>query len=299
MLGVGVVAAHRVLVDVGVAVRVGVVDVEVLAVGRERDAEKALLVAAAEVVAQIERGARRVPVRRCGAAFRPARRRTWSRPSRSRPCRNAIATGLDNPADDWFAAEAHSREVGARSCVVGRVLGVRGAVRSSRWSVRPMVGAVEGAAALGELLLHAAPSSERRRDHGYDERACALEPRLRTPGRCAVRSVAVKYVVFVPDGCADVPLDELDGRTPLEAGAHAAPRRSSPRAVEVGRADVIPAGLPPGSDVGNMAILGFDPARYHTGRGADRGRGDGRRARARRGRVPLQPRDASPTTTRR
>ena len=35
---------------------------------------------------------------------------------------------------------------------------------------------------------------------------------------------------------------------------------------EVGRADVIPAGLPPGSDVGNMAILGFDPARYHTGR---------------------------------
>src|SRR5258706_824902 len=35
---------------------------------------------------------------------------------------------------------------------------------------------------------------------------------------------------------------------------------------EVGRAAVIPAGLPPGSDVGNMAILGFDPARYHTGR---------------------------------
>ena len=29
---------------------------------------------------------------------------------------------------------------------------------------------------------------------------------------------------------------------------------------------MIPAGLPPGSDVGNMAILGFDPARYHTGR---------------------------------
>src|ERR1043166_7733045 len=35
---------------------------------------------------------------------------------------------------------------------------------------------------------------------------------------------------------------------------------------EVGRAAVIPAGLPPGSDVGNMAILGYDPARYHTGR---------------------------------
>jgi len=29
---------------------------------------------------------------------------------------------------------------------------------------------------------------------------------------------------------------------------------------------VIPTGMPPGSDVGNMAILGYDPARYHTGR---------------------------------
>src|SRR5688500_18942263 len=35
---------------------------------------------------------------------------------------------------------------------------------------------------------------------------------------------------------------------------------------EVGRAAVIPPGLPPGSDVGNLSILGYDPARYHTGR---------------------------------
>ena len=35
---------------------------------------------------------------------------------------------------------------------------------------------------------------------------------------------------------------------------------------EVGRAGVIPPGMPPGSDVGNMSILGYDPARYHTGR---------------------------------
>ena len=42
--------------------------------------------------------------------------------------------------------------------------------------------------------------------------------------------------------------------------------RGLPRRAEVGRAEVIPPGLPPGSDVGNMAILGFDPARYHTGR---------------------------------
>ena len=38
------------------------------------------------------------------------------------------------------------------------------------------------------------------------------------------------------------------------------------RRAEVGRAATIPAGLPPGSDVGNMSILGYDPSRHHTGR---------------------------------
>src|SRR5438270_440571 len=75
----------------------------------------------------------------------------------------------------------------------------------------------------------------------------------------------MKYVVLVPDGCADEPLAELDDRTPLEAAAMPALLRLAARA-EVGRAAVIPEGLPPGSDVGNMAILGYDPARFHTGR---------------------------------
>ncbi len=75
----------------------------------------------------------------------------------------------------------------------------------------------------------------------------------------------MKYVVLVPDGCADEPLAELGGRTPLEAASM--PRLAALAArSEVGRAAVIPDGLPPGSDVGNMAILGFDPGRYHTGR---------------------------------
>jgi 2,3-bisphosphoglycerate-independent phosphoglycerate mutase len=75
----------------------------------------------------------------------------------------------------------------------------------------------------------------------------------------------MKYLVFVPDGCADVPLEELEGRTPLEAARMPNLAKLAARG-EVGRAAVIPPGLPPGSDVGNMAILGFDPARYHTGR---------------------------------
>jgi 2,3-bisphosphoglycerate-independent phosphoglycerate mutase len=75
----------------------------------------------------------------------------------------------------------------------------------------------------------------------------------------------VKYVVLVPDGCADEPLEELGGRTPLEA-AHMPRLAALAARAEVGRAAVIPPGLPPGSDVGNMAILGYDPAEYHTGR---------------------------------
>jgi 2,3-bisphosphoglycerate-independent phosphoglycerate mutase len=76
---------------------------------------------------------------------------------------------------------------------------------------------------------------------------------------------AMKYVVFVPDGCADVRLPELGDRTPLEAARM--PRLAAlAEQSEVGRAAVIPPGLPPGSDVGNMSILGFDPAQYHTGR---------------------------------
>jgi 2,3-bisphosphoglycerate-independent phosphoglycerate mutase len=75
----------------------------------------------------------------------------------------------------------------------------------------------------------------------------------------------VKYIVFVPDGCADVALAELGGRTPLEAASMPRLAALASRS-EVGRAQVIPPGLPPGSDVGNMSILGYDPARYHTGR---------------------------------
>jgi 2,3-bisphosphoglycerate-independent phosphoglycerate mutase len=75
----------------------------------------------------------------------------------------------------------------------------------------------------------------------------------------------VKYVVCVPDGCADLPIESLGGRTPLEVAAMPTLARLAARG-EVGRAAVIPPGLPPGSDVGNMSILGYDPARFHTGR---------------------------------
>ena len=75
----------------------------------------------------------------------------------------------------------------------------------------------------------------------------------------------MKYVVCVPDGCADEPCEELGGRTPLEVAEMPVLRGLAARAT-VGRAAVIPEGFAPGSDVGNMSILGYDPARFHTGR---------------------------------
>jgi 2,3-bisphosphoglycerate-independent phosphoglycerate mutase len=75
----------------------------------------------------------------------------------------------------------------------------------------------------------------------------------------------MKYVVCVPDGCADEPVAELDGRTPLEVASMPTLAALAAKA-EVGRAAVIPPGMPPGSDVGNMSIFGYDPAVYHTGR---------------------------------
>ncbi len=78
-------------------------------------------------------------------------------------------------------------------------------------------------------------------------------------------TVPVKYVVCVPDGCADEPFDELGGRTPLEVARTPVLDALAARG-EVGRAGVIPEGMAPGSDVGNMSILGYDPAEFHTGR---------------------------------
>lgn len=75
----------------------------------------------------------------------------------------------------------------------------------------------------------------------------------------------MKYVIIHGDGMADWPCDELGGKTPLEAARK--PNMDSIAARgELGRVATIPAGMPPGSDVGTMTMLGYDPAKYHTGR---------------------------------
>ena len=64
---------------------------------------------------------------------------------------------------------------------------------------------------------------------------------------------------------ADYPLDELDGRTPLEVAR--IPRMDDvARTGQTGLVRTIPVGLPPGSDIGNLSLMGYDPRRYYTGR---------------------------------
>ncbi len=75
----------------------------------------------------------------------------------------------------------------------------------------------------------------------------------------------MKYLLIVPDGMADEPVAELDGRTPLMA-ARTPHLDAIVQAGMVGRVQTIPAGMTPGSDVAALSIMGYDPARYYTGR---------------------------------
>ncbi|MDR3090528.1 MAG: cofactor-independent phosphoglycerate mutase [Desulfobulbaceae bacterium] len=77
--------------------------------------------------------------------------------------------------------------------------------------------------------------------------------------------MSVKYLILVGDGMGDYPLAELAGRTPLEA-ARTPVIDALCGAGELFFAKTVPDGYPPGSDVANMSLMGYDPARYYTGR---------------------------------
>ncbi|HEY3329496.1 MAG TPA: cofactor-independent phosphoglycerate mutase [Capsulimonadaceae bacterium] len=76
----------------------------------------------------------------------------------------------------------------------------------------------------------------------------------------------MKYITLVPDGMADLPLDELDGKTPWQAARTPNFDRLATDGL-VGAVLTVPDGMYPGSDACNMTILGYDPKRYYTGRG--------------------------------
>jgi len=77
----------------------------------------------------------------------------------------------------------------------------------------------------------------------------------------------MKYLLILADGAADEPVAELGGKTPLEV----ANKPNMDRIAREGRCGMLKTvdeSMVPGSDVANMSILGYDPKKYYTGRGA-------------------------------
>ena len=75
----------------------------------------------------------------------------------------------------------------------------------------------------------------------------------------------MKYIVVLGDGMADEPIAELGDKTPLEAASTPMLDELSKKS-EVGLVHTIPEGMKPGSDTANLAVLGYNPRKYYTGR---------------------------------
>ena len=75
----------------------------------------------------------------------------------------------------------------------------------------------------------------------------------------------MKYAVVLPDGAADEPVEELDGKTPLEVSR--TPNLDWIAANgKVGTVVTVPPGFAPASDVATLSVLGYDPQQFYTGR---------------------------------
>nr|WP_321349825.1 cofactor-independent phosphoglycerate mutase [uncultured Methanoregula sp.] len=76
----------------------------------------------------------------------------------------------------------------------------------------------------------------------------------------------MKYIVVLGDGMADEPLEDLGGKTPLESARTPNMDRMAAEGT-CGMLRTIPDGFEAGSDIANMAVLGYAPEKYYTGRG--------------------------------
>jgi 2,3-bisphosphoglycerate-independent phosphoglycerate mutase len=77
--------------------------------------------------------------------------------------------------------------------------------------------------------------------------------------------LTTKYAIIVPDGAADEPLEELGGKTVLEAAETPNMDKVSVQG-RIGLVRTVPAGIEPGSDVAQMSLLGYNPLEFYTGR---------------------------------
>lgn len=75
----------------------------------------------------------------------------------------------------------------------------------------------------------------------------------------------MKYLVLLGDGMSDLPVAELNDKTPMEEAKKPLIDYMASRG-EVGMCKITPDGCKGGSDVGNLAVMGYDPRKYLTGR---------------------------------
>jgi len=75
----------------------------------------------------------------------------------------------------------------------------------------------------------------------------------------------MKYVVVLGDGMADLPVESLGGRTPLEVAEKPYMDALCTQG-ELGMVHTVPPGMPPASDVANLSVMGYDPRVYYSGR---------------------------------
>jgi 2,3-bisphosphoglycerate-independent phosphoglycerate mutase len=93
----------------------------------------------------------------------------------------------------------------------------------------------------------------------------------------------MKIAFLIGDGMGDFPVDSLGGKTPLQAATATHMRRIA-AAGEVTMVRVAPPNMFPGSDVCNLALLGYNPSDNYTGRAPIEAAGAG---------IPLQPNDVA------
>lgn len=75
----------------------------------------------------------------------------------------------------------------------------------------------------------------------------------------------MKYIVLLCDGMADLPREDLPGKTPM--GTASKPNMDKLAKVsEIGMVKTVADSLKPGSDVANLSVLGYDPSVYYSGR---------------------------------
>lgn len=80
-----------------------------------------------------------------------------------------------------------------------------------------------------------------------------------------MESPRLKYVIVIADGAADLPLEELEGKTAFEAAEM--PRLDALSLNgRMGTVVTTPEKMNCGSDICCMSLLGYDPRRYHSGR---------------------------------